>query len=84
MTQPAKLTIPDVIEKFRAYHQKPGNGAWGLLHVVLDDGNIKDCFVQGCIDDIKKYHPEDTEALELAEILLKLSKTQRLVISAQA
>lgn len=84
MTQPTKLTIPDVIEKFRSYYEKNQRCGWGLLHTILDDGNIHDHDVQWCIDNIKQYYPEDTQALELAEILMKLSKTQRVRIGVIA
>lgn len=79
---PARPTVPDVIERFRAYHALPDNGAWGSLHIVLDDGNVDDDSVRFCIDWANKYH--DTEGEELAHILLQMSKTQRLRLSRGA
>lgn len=73
MTKP---TIPDVIEKFYQYYLK--NPVWGSLHIVLDDGNIKDEHVRHCLD--KALERNDLEGAQLAETLLTMSKTQRLKI----
>jgi len=70
-----KPKIPDVIERFRAYYQKPGNGAWGSLHIVLDDGNTQDDNVRFCIQAAEERG--DTEGAELARLLLRMSRTQR-------
>lgn len=70
-----KPTIPEVEQRFRDYYNSPGNGAWGSLHVVLDDGNVRDDCVQFCIDIAKERG--DTEGAALAEILLRMSRTQR-------
>lgn len=70
-----KPTIPDVLEQFRAYRARPGNGAWGSLHVILDDGNVRDCFVTGCIESAAAAG--DVEGERLARILLEMSVTQR-------
>lgn len=70
-----KPTIPEVIDRFRAYQAIPGNGAWGSLHVVLDDDNVDDSTVAFCIEYAEKCG--DTEGAELARILLTMSRTQR-------
>lgn len=70
----AKMTLPEVVEDFAEYHAC--NPAWGSLHIVLDDGNVDDASVNCCLE-----HARDTgdiEGARLAEILLQLSKTQRL------
>ncbi len=41
-----KPTIPEVIDRFRAYHA--WNLTWGSLHIVLDDGNVDDDSVAFC------------------------------------
>lgn len=47
MSKPsATLTVPDVLERFQMYHREPGNSCWGSLHIVLDDGNLKDHHVK--------------------------------------
>jgi len=71
----SKPTIPDVLPFARAYHGKPGNGAWGALHVVLDDGNYEDHFVHGCLDTA--IRDGDADGARLAMTLLQMSKTQR-------
>lgn len=75
-----KPTIPDVLDRFRAYHAS--NPSWGCLHVVLDDENVEDRSVRYC----REYaHAEgDAEGAALAEILLTMSQTQRLRLSELA
>ncbi|MDX1559060.1 MAG: hypothetical protein R3193_09155 [Marinobacter sp.] len=70
----SKLTIPEVVERFAAYQRK--HPAWGCLHIVLDDGNIGNDSVEFCIGYAEGKG--DTEAVELGQILLRMSKTQRL------
>jgi hypothetical protein len=71
-----KITLPEVIEGFADYYRQPGNAAWGSLHCVLDDGNIRDRDVQACIDHA--VEKGDAEGERLARILLTLTKAQRL------
>lgn len=70
---PDRITIPAVIERFKEYHRR--NGAWGILHIVLDDGNVRDDFVRFCIAEAESAG--DAEGKELGEILMGMSKTQR-------
>lgn len=71
-----RLTIPEVVEQFAAYYEKPENGAWGSLHVVLDDiGNVNDDSVRGVIDFAREK--ADVEGEYLGELLLRLTRTQR-------
>jgi len=64
----------------REYRDTDGNDAGGSLHIVLDDGNISDDDVTFCINYAKKKG--DTKGVELAEILLRMSKTQRRKLAA--
>ena len=73
-------TIPEVIERFRAYHNE--RLAWGSLHVVLDDTNLSDDSVRGCIEYAQRTG--DVEGEALARILLTMSKTQRAQIGRRA
>lgn len=66
----AKPTIPEVVARFAAYHEKPGNGAWGSLHIILDDDNVSDGDCRFCIESATEKG--DTEGAELAAILLSL------------
>jgi len=75
MTIEQKPTIPEVLSLVLAYYAKHGNGAGGSLHLVLDDGNIETYSVEFC----KQFALEnnDQDGVELAELLLKMSYTQR-------
>lgn len=73
-----RLTIPETINLFRSYHSKPMNGSWGSLHIVLEDGNVKNADVEYCLQYAKDN--DDIEGEKLANILLRMSKTQRLKI----
>lgn len=87
-----RLALPQVVEKFANYYQRPGNGAWGELHVVLDDGNVSDddvAWVEKSVRDklnSSEYwltrgpdHGHDMMyALMLCHYLRRLTRTQRL------
>lgn len=75
-----KPTVPSVIDEFKRYHAR--ECAWGALHIVLDDGNVRDGDVAFCAEYAREVG--DTEAARLAETLLAMSKTQRLKIAAIA
>lgn len=79
MSDAMKPTVPEVLPLVRAYYAIPGNGVGGHLHVVLDDGNVEDHFVQFCREDA--IAAGDAKGLELADLLLLMSKTQRRVLS---
>lgn len=70
----SKLTIPEVVERFAGYIRK--HPAWSCLHIVLDDGNIGNDSIEFCIGCAEREG--DTEAVELGQLLLRMSKTQRL------
>lgn len=57
----------------------PGNGAGGMLHVVLDDHNVEDHFVERSVEAAELAG--DADAAALARVLLRMSKTQRLKLS---
>ena len=63
----------EVVDRFRSYLAK--NPAWGSLHLVLGDGNVQDSHVQFCLDQARAE--DDGEGVELARLLLQMSKTQR-------
>lgn len=75
----ALITIPEVIERFQNYYKTTTFGEWGSMHVVLSDLNVSDAHVKFCLDYAHKNN--DHEGVELAGILLKMSKSQRLRIS---
>jgi len=67
------LSVSEVADRFRAYRE--ANPTWGSLHIVLDDGNVRDKHVKACIESA--LEKGDTEGHELACLLLGMSTTQR-------
>ncbi len=68
-----KPTLDAQVARFAEYLRR--YQAWGSLHIVLADGNVGDDSVLFC----KEFALEqgDTEGVELADVLLQMSKTQR-------
>lgn len=73
------IDIPQIVKRFAAYRKS--NEMWGSLHVVLEDANIKDGDVEFC--RLWAIDHGDSEGAQLAEILLKMSKTQRLKLRSK-
>ncbi len=73
--EPEKPTITDVLPLVRAYYAKPGNEVGGSLHLVLDDGNVRDDDVRSCLQFARER--ADADGVALAEKLLPMSRTQR-------
>lgn len=71
----SKPTVPEVLPMVRAYYSKPGNIVGGSLHIVLEDGNTKTDDVRFCRVQAKERG--DIDGVVLAELLLKMSRTQR-------
>jgi len=74
-----KPTIPEILPLLKAYGEKDGNEVGGNLHIVLDDGNVNDSDVVFCLERAKETN--DVDGVKLAELLLKMSKTQRSKLS---
>jgi len=74
----ARPTVDKVIPIARAFYAKPGNQCGGNLHIVLDDGNVKDSHVLLCIEDAEKSG--DSYGAELGRTLMRMTKTQRLEV----
>ena len=67
-----KPTITDaLVARLRDYNP----GAWGSLHIVMEDGNVRDGDVEFCIQDALKLR--DWRGAELACVLRQMSRTQR-------
>lgn len=58
-----------------AFYAKPGNGAGGLLHLVLDDGNVADEHVHFCQGQANQAN--DADARAIAGMLLLMSEDRR-------
>lgn len=66
--------------RFEAY--RVANPSWGHLALVLKSGsNVKDGHVLHCQKEAARHG--DQEAYELADILLSLSKSQRIKLGQQ-
>lgn len=70
----------ELVARFAAYCSE--HGAWGSLHVVLDDSNLADVFVRHAIGWARDVG--DTEGEELARILLTLTRSQRARLERRA
>jgi hypothetical protein len=70
-----KPTVPEVQPLVEAYRALPGNIVGGSLHVVLDDGNVDDKSIGYCLNAAREDGDEDGAAI--AQVLLRMSKTQR-------
>lgn len=76
-----KPTVPEVLPIVRHYYAQ-GHGAGGCLHIVLDDGNVRDDDVRFCLDwavehgDADGWKP-DVDGAWLCHVLLRMSRTQR-------
>lgn len=65
----------EVIELFQAYQDAPGNGAWGSLHIVLDDGNLAKHHIMWCFRECQKH--DDTMGMMLCGFMLALSLREK-------
>ena len=50
----------------------------GVLHIVLDDGNLKNSNIEWCIGEIEQLEEDKELFLKCANNLLKMTQTQRL------
>lgn len=50
----------------------------GVLHTVLDDGNLKNCNIEWCIEQIKQLEDDKELFLQCANNILRMTQTQRL------
>lgn len=73
--QQKKPTLPEVIPLVRAWYKLPGNGAGGMFHIIIDDGNCEQHFANSALEDARETG--DPVAIELAEKLAAMSSTQR-------
>ena len=74
-----KPTVPEVLPLAKAYVRKPGNEVGGNLHIVLDDDNIETTHLWFC--QARCHTTGDTDGERLCELLLQMTKTQRLKIA---
>lgn len=77
-----RVQIPEVVGRFAEYYRN--HGAWGVLHVALDDGNIRESDVTwiALYSDKTQYDQNglpyfDSIGVELAFVLRSMTLTQR-------
>jgi hypothetical protein len=66
---------PMVMALIRDYYAKEGNEAGGLLHVVLDDGNLERSHIEYCAE--RAFAEGDEDGFRIACMLLSMTPTQR-------
>jgi hypothetical protein len=68
--------VTTLLPQFHHYRDThPAGLVGGNLHVVLDDLNLEDGYIEECIRFAEEEG--DTEGAELGRIMLRLSMTQR-------
>ena len=67
--------VPEVRMKVQDFYRKPGNEVGGLLHVVLDDGNLELSHIEHA--GVLAWEAGDVDAFEIACLLLQMTPTQR-------
>lgn len=76
----AKPTIPDIVPLVLEYYGREGNGEGGIFHVVLEDKNYDQCHAASALEEAKILN--DPLTLRIAEMLSRMSSTQRRKLSA--
>ena len=79
--------VGEVCKLVKTLYEDMGEGAGGMLHIVLDDGNLDDDDLQWCIEYCNREENTDRHdkgiCLEIAHRMLNLSKEQRTLIYYQ-
>jgi hypothetical protein len=71
-------TVPEVLPLVRAIYERNGVGC--CLHILTDDGNVDNGSAQFCLETAKARGHAD--CIAAAEMLVKMSKTQRSNVGA--
>ena len=66
----------DTLNLKREIYAKYPSG--GTLHIVLDDGNLKNSYIEWCIKQIDKLDDDKELFLKCANNMLQMTQTQRL------
>ena len=67
--------VPEVRALVEEYYEKPGNGAGGNCHVVLDDGNLKTRFIAATLEDCEAAG--DADGAKIMRLMLQMTPSQR-------
>jgi hypothetical protein len=79
--QKIKVTMDELDELWRCLHDQSEGAAGGPLHVVTDDGNLRDSDIVGCYKDTEEESDVVVKTIckEILHRLLLLTEPQRLV-----
>jgi hypothetical protein len=73
--------VPDVLPFARRLYSGEAPCVWGTgsvgghLHIVLDDGNTRDCHVDACLEQARLDNCQT--CISLAALLRAMTRTQR-------
>jgi hypothetical protein len=68
-------TVHHVAEKLRAYRMIDGNYVGGVVHIVVDDGNVEQAHADWCLDQARANG--DPADVDIATLITDLSDAQR-------
>lgn len=77
-----KPTVPEVLPLVRALYRSEHGRVGGCFHIVLDDYNVEDHHVSWCLDNARERSCQP--CTELGELLVRMSRTQRLKLARLA
>lgn len=80
LRDPRKPTVPEVLPYVRALYAREGGGAGCCLHILLDDGNVRQGDADFCYG--VAVGREHQDCAELAKLLQRMSPTQRMRLYA--
>ncbi|WP_432263302.1 hypothetical protein [Cupriavidus sp. TMH.W2] len=75
----AKPSLPEIKPLVRAWYAKPGNGAGGLFHLIIEGGNNEQRWANAALEAARASG--DADAICLGELLAAMSPTQRQKLS---
>ena len=59
-------------------HCAGGSECGGILHIVLDDGNVEDTYIDYCEDMAREQERQVQTALEIIALLRQMTVAERL------
>lgn len=83
ITIPTKfVSVRELAVLCKEYYKHPDNGAWGSLHIALDDSNLSDSSIVFCLVTAVKRNDELGQFI--AKNMLEFTETQRRKLRALA
>lgn len=79
-----KNEIDEVLKLVKYLYEDLGECCGGLLHIVLDDGNLDDDDIQWCLNHCNKEDNKDRKdksvCIEIAQRMLNMTEFERRLI----